>query len=225
MRADGTYRLGALVHNQPQMTRRLCHVVLLAALLAAILPACSRSGPPPAPPASAHLIWPAPSNPLELTVKAGLQPESKETLIYHVHAHLDVFVEGRPVLIPAGIGINIADPNVKHGESNGGPAYGGISGCAQPCISPLHTHDESGVIHTESGTSVPNRLGQFFVEWDVTLSGGCVGKYCGPATTIAVYVNGQHYSGNMADIPLTDLKEIAVIIGSPPKQIPGSFPS
>jgi hypothetical protein len=162
---------------------------------------------------------------MELAVRAGLQPEAKETLVYHVHAHLDVLVDGSPILVPAGIGINIADPNVKHGQWNGDPAYGGISGCAQPCISPLHTHDDSGVIHTESATSTPNRLGQLFTEWDVALSSGCVGTFCAPATSITVYVDGERYSGNPSDIPLTNRKEIAVVIGAAPKQIPSSFPS
>ncbi|GAC1507289.1 MAG: hypothetical protein NVS1B3_07580 [Candidatus Dormibacteraceae bacterium] len=196
----------------------------MAVLLATIPSACGQTSPPPSPPAASQLIWPAPANPLDLATRAGLQPEAKETLVYHVHAHLDVFLDGVSVLVPAGIGINITDPNVKHGEWNSQPAYGGISGCAQPCISPLHTHDQSGVIHTESGTSSPNRLGQFFTEWDAAISGGCVGKYCPPATTIAVYVDGKRYSGNIADIALTDRKEIAVVIGSAPKQIPGSFP-
>jgi len=162
---------------------------------------------------------------MELTVNAGLQPEKKETLLFHVHAHLDVFIEGSPVRVPAGIGINIADPNVQRGQWNGDPAYGGISGCAQPCISPLHTHDDSGVIHTESANSTPNRLGQFFTEWNVTLSSTCVANYCVPVTSLAVYVDGQRYSGNPADISLTDRKEIAVVIGSAPKEIPASFPS
>lgn len=158
-------------------------------------------------------------------MSAGLRPETRETLNFHVHAHLDVFIDEKPVLVPAGIGINITDPAVKHGEWNGGPTYGGITGCSQPCISPLHTHYASGVIHTESASSTPNRLGQFFTEWGVPVSRGCVGQYCKPATTINVYVNGERYSGNLADIPLTDQKEIAVVIGSPPKEIPSSFPS
>src|SRR5215216_864745 len=49
--------------------------------------------------------WSAPQNPMELTCAAGLVPEKAEFLQYHVHAHLDVFVNGRPVLVPAGIGI------------------------------------------------------------------------------------------------------------------------
>ncbi|HVS50454.1 MAG TPA: hypothetical protein VHJ99_16330 [Candidatus Dormibacteraeota bacterium] len=207
-------------------TLRWRRAVLTAALMATIMAACaSTSSASPAPPAPGDLIWPSPGNPLELTVKAGLQPETKETLTFHVHAHLDVFIDRRPVLVPSGIGINITDPAVKHGQWNGGPTYGGIEGCAQPCISPLHTHYESGVIHTESSNPIPHRLGQFFTEWDVTLTGTCVGQYCEPATTIVVYVDGQRYSGNVADITLTDRKEIAVIIGSPPKEIPNSYPS
>src|SRR3954469_15287553 len=50
--------------------------------------------------------WTAPDNPMELTCAAGLVPEKAEFLQYHVHAHLDVFVDGRPVLVPAGIGID-----------------------------------------------------------------------------------------------------------------------
>jgi hypothetical protein len=192
-----------------------------------ILAACglTSDAPPAQPPAPGELVWPTPANPLELTVNAGLKPEPKETLVFHVHAHLDVLIDGRPVLVPAGIGINVTDPAVKHGEWNGDPTYGGIAGCSQPCISPLHTHDVSGVIHTESATTTPNKLGQFFTEWGVKFGGSCVGQYCAPATPFAVYVNGKLYSGNAADIPLTDRKEIAVVIGSAPTQIPSSFPS
>jgi hypothetical protein len=197
----------------------------MTALAATVLAACGPASQAQPSPTPGQVSWEAPGNPLDLTVNAGLQPEPKETLKFHVHAHLDVFIDGQAVLVPAGIGINIADPAVQHGEWNGRPAYGGIAGCAQPCISPLHTHDESGVIHTESANSTPNRLGQFFTEWNVPLTGACVGQYCAPAIPIAVYVNGARYSGNPADISLTDRKEIAVVIGSAPKEIPGSFPS
>lgn len=200
-------------------------MILLAALAAAILGACGLAPPAEPIPAPGQLVWAPPSNPLELTVSAGLQPEKKETLHFHVHAHLDVFIDGQAVLVPAGIGINVADPGVKHGVWNGDPAYGGIAGCSQPCISPLHTHDESGVLHTESANSTPNRLGEFFTEWGVPLSAACVGQYCAPATPVTVYVDGQRYSGNPADISLTNRREIAVVIGTAPKQIPSSFPS
>ena len=47
-------------------------------------------------PASGAAPWPAPPNPLELARKAGLESETHEFLSYHVHAHLDVFVNGQP---------------------------------------------------------------------------------------------------------------------------------
>ena len=56
--------------------------------------------------------WPAPAHPLRLTVAAGLTPERTETLIHHVHSHLDVFVNGKHIRVPAGIGIDIHNPGV-----------------------------------------------------------------------------------------------------------------
>ena len=70
--------------------------------------------------------WPVPTNAAELAEAAGLELQRQEFLIFHVHAHLDVFVNGEPVEIPAAIGIDITDPGVQSGEVNGAPAYGGI---------------------------------------------------------------------------------------------------
>jgi len=167
--------------------------------------------------------WPAPADPLRLTLKAGLKPGPFETLIHHVHAHLDVFVNGIAVRVPAGVGINIHDPGVHQSTGpDGTPAYGGIQRCAQPCISPLHTHDDTGILHTEPASSVPNLLGQFFIEWGVRLTPTCVGSYCRPATLIKTYVDGQPFAGDPRTIQLTDHKEIAVVIGTPPKTIPST---
>ena len=63
--------------------------------------------------ADPSVLWRAPPDPLRRTVAAGLQPERKEFLIHHAHAHLDVFVDGEPIVVPAGIGINIDDPEVQ----------------------------------------------------------------------------------------------------------------
>jgi len=171
--------------------------------------------------------WPAPPNPMQLTRKAGLVPETHEFLKYHVHSHLDIFVNGTPVVVPAGIGIDIANPAVHSGTAtDGSPAYGGIDPpCAEPCISPLHTHYEDGILHTESKTAKPNTLGQFFVEWDVRLTPSCVGSFCKPKTPIAIYVDGDRYTGDPRAIGLENLREIAVVIGSPPASIPSKFPS
>lgn len=172
----------------------------------------------PAPPAEPRALWPAPKDPLERTVAAGLEPERKEFLRNHVHAHLDVFVDGKPIAVPAGIGINVHDPDVKRFEDPT-VSYGGITLCHKPCISPLHTHDGTGILHTESATPKPNTLGEFFTEWGVALSKSCVEKHCSPKK-IAFYVDGKPYTDDPRAIELTDRKEIAVVVGTPPAQIP-----
>ncbi|CAN5315053.1 hypothetical protein BH18ACT12_BH18ACT12_21050 [soil metagenome] len=180
----------------------------------------------PAPvPATDAAPWPAPADPMELTRKATLTPETHEFVNFHVHAHLDVFVNGQPVTVPAAIGIEIADPAVKEFEApDGSTAYGGIQPpCAKPCISPLHTHSTDGVLHTEAKKNRPNTLGEFFVEWDVRLDGRCVGGYCKPGGSIAVYVDGDLFDSDPREITLEDKQEIAIVIGTPPDDIPSSF--
>ena len=176
-------------------------------------------------PAQGGAPWPAPADPLGLARKAGLTPETHEFVFLHVHAHLDIFVNGKPVVVPAGIGINIKDPAVHRVvEDNGVVAYGGISPpCAQPCISPLHTHDPTGILHTEAKQNQFNNLGEFFTEWNVRLDPKCVGGYCKPAAPFTVYVNGDPYSGDPRKIELEDRKEIAIVIGTNPATIPSKF--
>jgi hypothetical protein len=165
-------------------------------------------------------VWPAPPNPMELTRKAGLTPERAEFLQYHVHAHLDVFFNGDPVVVPAGIGINTKDPAVI-ADPNG---VGLTRECDRPCISPLHTHATDGILHTETKTPAPNTLGQFFVEWDVELGAHRVGEYSDTRTALAFYFDGQKFTGDPGEIELGDGKEIAIVIGSAPDSIPSVFP-
>jgi hypothetical protein len=196
--------------------------VLLTASCGAIVGSGAASTPTIAissPAAQPTLVWPAPSDPMERTVEAGLEPAPKEFLVNHAHSHLDVFINGEPVLVPAGIGINIEDPEVRKFDNP--TAYGGIEMCDQPCISPLHTHDETGIIHTESADPEPNTLGQFFIEWGVELSETCVGEHCAP-TPIAVYIAGEPYDGDPRAIELTDRKVIVIVVGTPPSVIPST---
>lgn len=170
--------------------------------------------------------WPPPANPMALTCAAGLIPEKAEFLQYHVHAHLDVFVNGKPVIVPAGIGIDLANPAVQSDKGPNGIVIGAglTQECDQPCISPLHTHDLSGLLHTETKTPSPNQLGQFFTQWAVRLTPTCVGGYCKPATPIKIYVDGKVETGDPTKIELANLREIAIVIGTPPATIPQQFP-
>jgi hypothetical protein len=217
---------------------RLTSTCVLALIVPALVWACGggngssddRSASPtpqpasPAPqPASGAPPWLAPSDPIDRTRAAGLKPERKEFFAVHSHAHLDVFVNGEPVEVPAGIGIDITDPGVKRFEEAAGVAYGGIELCDNPCISPLHTHDTTGVLHTEAPKNETNTLGEFFVEWDVRLDARCVGGFCEPEAPIAVFVNGERYEDDPAEIALEDGREIAIVIGSFPTEVPSTY--
>jgi hypothetical protein len=191
-------------------------MIRLAVLLAAGLLA----------PGGAAPSWPAPANPIALTRQARLTPETHEFVFLHVHAHLDVFVNGKKVLVPAGIGIDTHAPAVRRFRApDGTTGYGGISPpCARPCISPLHTHFDDGILHTEAKQHAFNRLGQFFTEWKVRLDRKCVARSCKPAAKIAVYVDGRRSTGDPRAIQLKDKREIAIVVGKPPSHIPSAFP-
>src|SRR3954470_14955363 len=99
----------ALLWHQPSSYPpgivRLLLVSLLAVALVAVSAALAAGGPAPAPrPKTGAVPWRAPKDPMRRTRLAGLVPEVNEHLAYHVHSHLDVFVNGSHVKIPAGIG-------------------------------------------------------------------------------------------------------------------------
>jgi hypothetical protein len=121
-------------------------------------------------------------------------------VILHIHAHLDVFVNGKRKPVPALIGI-----------------YDG------QFLTELHTHDASGILHIESPTKRSFSLGEFFGVWGVRLSSTCVGGYCRPKTLWRMYVNGTQYAGDPSRLILKRHQEIAIVIGKPPKKIPSTY--
>ncbi|TPG28142.1 hypothetical protein [Mycolicibacterium hodleri] len=145
--------------------------------------------------------WPAPTDVAAAVARSGLPLLRAEGTALHIHAHLDVFVDGTPVVIPAGIGI----------DERGGT------------ISPLHTHDSSGVIHVESPIQSTFTLAEFFSEWNVTLSASHIGGLSvTPGSPLRAYVNGHRVPGNPGALTLHNHDEIAVVYGSIPAHIPGS---
>jgi hypothetical protein len=139
-------------------------------------------------------------------------------LVRHDHVHLDVVVDGRPVTVPAGVGM--AQP-VDNGPC---PAIGrGLGDCAAGhfytfgvAVAPIHTHSTSGLIHIESDRPAAFTLGEFFDVWGVRLSKTCVGGYCtGGGGALGVYVNGRRVKGDPRNVVLTNRQEIAVAYGTP----------
>jgi hypothetical protein len=133
----------------------------------------------------------------------GVPPLSPmEGTAVHIHQHLALYVDGRKVLVPAGIGID--------------PAVG---------YAPLHTHDPSGVIHVESPTVRIYTLGELFAVWGVRFTPNCLGGYCaGGGRQLRLYVDGRAYRGDPTTLALAPHQELVVAFGSA-AQLPSPIPS
>jgi len=123
----------------------------------------------------------------------------------HIHQHLDVFVNGKRVTVPASIGINT------------GAGF----------ISPIHTHDTSGLIHVESNVDRQFDLGQVFDVWGVRFTADCLGGYCNDADRrLRVYVGGKLIRRDPRLLILALHQEIVVTYGTTselPRPIPASY--
>ncbi|HEX6499443.1 MAG TPA: hypothetical protein VF054_10475 [Micromonosporaceae bacterium] len=162
------------------------------------------AGPTAAAPAPASTSWAVPADASAAAKAAGLPMLGEEKLTVHYHSHLDVLVDGQPVQVPAGIGIDEARQK----------------------ISPLHTHDTTGVVHIESATDVPYTLGQFFTEWGQPLNAHQVGPVAvASGQTLRVYRNGQQVDGDPGALRLGAHDEIVVWVGPADQQpqVPTSY--
>jgi hypothetical protein len=130
--------------------------------------------------------------PLDLTTLGG-----HNGLTEHFHAHIDIFVNGTKVKVPALIGIN---PGANY-------------------LTELHTHDDRGVVHIEAQRTRDFTLGQFFAEWAVYLDAHAIGGYKG----MTWYLNGKQQTENPETLVLKSHQEIAFVVGKPPAKIPSSF--
>jgi len=153
--------------------------------------------------------WPANIGQLRARLDAiGLPALGTMGTRLHIHQHLDVYVDGRRVTVPEGVGIGTNGPQVF--------------------FSPLHTHDATGVVHVESPVVKTFTLGQFLAVWGVRFTPRCLGGYCvRGADRIRVYSDGRPVTGDPRALPLEEHEEIVVTYGTKaqlPKPIPSSYP-
>jgi hypothetical protein len=128
---------------------------------------------------------------------SGVECNRSEQLAYHVHTHVDVFVDGEEQQIPGNVG-RLSSPS---------------------CLYWLHTHSTDGVIHVEAPQTREFTLGQFLDIWGQTSdSAGFFDSVSGMNAT--AYVNGNQVEGNYRDVPLESLDQIALAYGEPPASIP-----
>jgi hypothetical protein len=149
--------------------------------------------------------WPAVKDGLPQRAAALGLPQPSDT-IYHVHARLRVYVDGKPVTVPANIGI---DPSTGFLDS-------------------LHTHDTTGIIHMEAVRPYNFTLGQFFTVWGVKFTSSQLGAYkVGGGKVLAVYANGKKVA-NPTGYAMKAHDNIVVGYGRPgsfPTRISGPFPA
>ena len=144
----------------------------------------------------------------------GIRCQRNEQLLFHIHAHLAIFVNGVQRQVAGGIGI----PGSHVVSSANGPVAAGGT-----CFYWLHTHAPDGIIHIESPIQRTYTLGDFFDEWGQPLGPSVLGPYKGHV--VAIY-NGKLYKGNPRNVPLNRHAQIQLEVGKPliaPETI--TFPS
>lgn len=141
------------------------------------------------------------SQPSSTNTVQGVQCDPVEGTTFHIHAHLDVIVDGKSATVPAGIGIK---PN--------------------ECLYWLHTHNTSGVMHIESPQQMTFTLGQFIQVWDNTPGmSPNFEQLINNDKNFKVFVNGIELKDSYDKISLSAHDEIAIVSGSVPPSIPSTY--
>ncbi|MHB8482914.1 MAG: hypothetical protein ACYDBV_09325 [Nitrospiria bacterium] len=153
---------------------------------------------------SGEAPWPPELNGLRERLKIiGLPALTEEGSALHIHQHLDIFIHGKSIPVPAAIGFN----------------------AQERFISPIHTHDSNGVIHIESPTVQTFTLGQFLDIWGVRWNSKCIGSYCeDQQNSLKVFVNGAAVAGDPRSVALSDHQIIVITYGRP-QELPNPIPS
>jgi hypothetical protein len=152
--------------------------------------------------------WPAPASVAAGVRAAGLPLLAAPGEVVRFAVHLDVIVDGRPVTVPSGIGVDV-------------PARR---------TSPLYTSDTSGIVHVTSNSDQSVfTLGQFFAEWQVPLSprrlGGLRlgGLRASRSAPVSVYLDGSPVAGPPGSVLLTPHLQIAVTYRPGPAPVPSAY--
>jgi hypothetical protein len=124
---------------------------------------------------------------------AALRLPGQSDTGFYIHALLRIFINGKPVPVPAQIGI---DPQERF-------------------LAPLHTHDATGIVHIESQRPYRFTLGQVFTIWGVRFTDTRIGGYANHGVRrLRAFVNGRPVAHPAARI-LRAHDRIVVGYGSP----------
>lgn len=131
----------------------------------------------------------------------GISCDAQEGQRIHIHQHLVIVDHGKPVDIPALIGI---------------PA-------GKRCLYWLHTHTPDGMLHIEAPQDRTFTLGDFFTVWGQPLSStSAAAAHVSKHEKVKVWLNGKAYTKDPRSIPLLAHADIVIQVG-PPFKKPASF--
>jgi hypothetical protein len=115
---------------------------------------------------------------------------------YHIHSLVSIYKDGVRMAVPASIGL-------------------------KGCTYEMHTHDASGLVHIETDAAKKFTLRQFFDLWGQPVSRTGVAGLSGPARFYIIQNETvTPFDGNPADIEFAGRKEIVIITGRAPLELP-----
>ncbi|MGI0047638.1 MAG: hypothetical protein ACREBB_10705 [Nitrosotalea sp.] len=113
---------------------------------------------------------------------------------FHINAHLNVFIDGQPYVVPEKIGV-----------------------VNNTCLYWINTSDTTGIIHIETPNDEQFTLNQLFDIWKAT------GSSLPSHGTPTIYMNGQQMTSNLNDTVIKSHDEITVVYGDRPSVIPAIY--
>src|SRR6266566_5404810 len=131
----------------------------------------------------------------------GVSCDSGEHSDFHIHAHMSIYIDGKPAPIPAQIGIA---PDSS-------------------CLYWLHTHTSDGVIHIEAPNGLSITLKNLLDIWGDRFPQLSYPSQFSDATGWQAYVNGKPFTGDFRTIPLQAHTLITLAYNSPGAQPDTSF--
>jgi hypothetical protein len=118
------------------------------------------------------------------------------TVRHHIHSLVSIYQDGTRMAVPESIGL-------------------------KGCTYEMHTHDRTGIVHVETDMEKKFTLGQFFALWGQPIARAGVAGLPGPARFYIIQNETlTPYDGNPSDIEFAGHKEIVIITGTAPAEVP-----
>ena len=139
------------------------------------------------------------ATPTEQVVNAAYPPvdgiycDALEQTAYHIHAHLTIYINGKQVTVPQGVGI----------------------ASDQSCFYWLHTHTSDGVVHIEFPKQGSPTLGNFLDIWRQSFSQPGFHNELASSADWTIYVDGKKVTSDFNHLILQPHMVITIAYNSP----------